>query len=793
MQLLTPSGYKNIEDCQIGEQLIAYDIFTGQVIINELLNKSWFSYDMFEDSYSLPEEYIDENGDTVTKPPVLLKTKKENFESVHGELKGYVINNKWTLYRYQSVWANMNITHAQNLQIGDIIYDNNDNDIEITSIQEVDLDGWWRLKVSGDHSYIADDLTLHNATRYWVGGGSSANWNATGNTNWGSSSGGANNASVPTNADDVIFDGAGTNGNTNSTISATITILSLNITTGYTATMTHNAVLTIAGNFTFTGNYARAGSSGVTISATSTITSNGVTWNLPLTFNNVITITLNGNLTVSGLVTCTNGVGTYTFNRTSSENFIMLGGMVLNNNNETTGNVKFIWKGGTFESGTIFGAIGNNTDIDGNITFGTYCFHNCTLTYVSGIVNTGTGTLIQSGTAIFNTNGISWWNLKLSGTLPSYQTGVGSITSNMVVLNTLSGGGGGLNATTNETITVFNGINCDGTNGIRGTAEVILKGGTVITAAGIYRNFAMPLTLDGNITFNNNLFAYGNDFVSGQTIKYLSGTNNISSTTFEIHNWCTLDLGAVTWANISLTSTALKTVTLLSDLNTSGLLTITTGNATINTSVGARINVRGGLLINRQVSGTADIYLFGGTWTTTNISNFFNNLFLNGNITISGTVRVSGGTKTYLSGVISSDTASLEINGSSTFIGFDKVPLRAVTITAGQTVTMDRFFNGLDGNICQITSTGANYTIQFNDGFEKIAKNVAISGATFTRPNQLLVITNPLFNTNRGTNIGGVRYKNDIPNGFSKGLQNGRNLITPSKMLVSDPNFLRQG
>lgn len=44
------------------------------------------------------------------------------------------------------------------------------------------------------------------ASKFWVGGGSSTNWNATGNTNWSLTSGGANNAAVPVAGDDVFFD-----------------------------------------------------------------------------------------------------------------------------------------------------------------------------------------------------------------------------------------------------------------------------------------------------------------------------------------------------------------------------------------------------------------------------------------------------------------------------------------------------------------------------------------------------------------------------------------------------------
>src|SRR3990167_10434247 len=83
------------------------------------------------------------------------------------------------------------------------------------------------------------------AARYWVGGGSSANWNATGNTNWGTASNTQDNASVPGVSDNVIFDGVGT-GASNSTLSANITVVKVDF-TGYANTLTHNSgiVLTL--------------------------------------------------------------------------------------------------------------------------------------------------------------------------------------------------------------------------------------------------------------------------------------------------------------------------------------------------------------------------------------------------------------------------------------------------------------------------------------------------------------------------------------------------------------------
>jgi hypothetical protein len=75
------------------------------------------------------------------------------------------------------------------------------------------------------------------ANRYWVGGGSSENWNATGPTNWSGTSGGSNDATVPGTTDNVFFDD--NSGVGNSVISANITIESLDC-EGYTGTLTHN-------------------------------------------------------------------------------------------------------------------------------------------------------------------------------------------------------------------------------------------------------------------------------------------------------------------------------------------------------------------------------------------------------------------------------------------------------------------------------------------------------------------------------------------------------------------------
>jgi hypothetical protein len=88
------------------------------------------------------------------------------------------------------------------------------------------------------------------ATKYWVGGGASTNWDATGNTNWSDSSGGANNATVPTTGDDVVFNGLGGAPNGTCVMNVATSLASLVCVSGYTGTISQ----TFAGTQTLTGN-----------------------------------------------------------------------------------------------------------------------------------------------------------------------------------------------------------------------------------------------------------------------------------------------------------------------------------------------------------------------------------------------------------------------------------------------------------------------------------------------------------------------------------------------------------
>lgn len=415
MNLLTPTGYKNINDVNIGDELIAYDINTGVIIINTLLGKELWTHNMLPEN---PSSYDEETDTTYVG-----MTSEEVFQDTYGDWKFYEINGTWKLYKDQSIWANMKLVHVSDLQIGDVVYDDDDNDVTITSIVECVEPSWWRLTVSGDKSYIADNIQLHNASRFWQKQNASFNWNATGPTNWGSASGVSDNASVPVSVDDVFFDGVGVNGNINNIVSLGTTVRSVTFSAGYTAVATINAgiILTIAGNFTdnsaHTWVVGNVTTSQIAISAASTITTNGRSFAGTVAFLNTNTKTIVGNFTILGRLSLDSGSSiTTTINRTTTEE-IICNGFLLGFNNSCLGTITLRITGGVlnFQGGGLSG-IYTTMLIDGNIvsTSGDLRYGGPLLRWVSGTFPIATSSLGAIGVSTtFETNPIVFNNFSM--------------------------------------------------------------------------------------------------------------------------------------------------------------------------------------------------------------------------------------------------------------------------------------------------------------------------------------------------------------------------------------------
>lgn len=416
-KILTPQGYVSIKEIKIGDPVVAYDMATGQKITNTV-----------------------ERIDIVSRPPATF----------------YLVNGTYKLWENQSVWANDHVVHAFELNIGDILYNENFEPITIVTIEVLTRERKFaQFVISGNHNYIMDGLLVHNASRYWVGGGSSANWDATANTNWSATSGGANNASVPTSADDVFFDGVG-GGASNSTLSAGITIRSLDM-TGYTNTLTHNENITLSigdatagagnnalifGGLTYTlGSATTSAISFTSTSATAqnvngnnktmgnvTFNGSGGSWKLTgiLTTGATTTVTLsqgkldtNGQTVTIGKFDSSNS-NTRTLDLSAGLAIITVSGTGTSWNLATTTNLTF--SGG---SSSIDVSGQGATFAGGGLTYGT-------------VTPTGSGTQIITGANTFGT---------LTRTGTAVKTDVLQLNANQTVSSTLNLNG---NSTTNR-------------------------------------------------------------------------------------------------------------------------------------------------------------------------------------------------------------------------------------------------------------------------------------------------------------------------------------------------------
>lgn len=328
----------------------------------------------------------------------------DDFFKVYGRFTYYLINNKYKFYKEQSIVINNGfVTHAKNLKKGDLLIDQNGNLIEIFSIKKASSPEWYRFTIDGDHTYVGDGILLHNASRFWVGGGSSTNWNATSNTNWSASSGGANNATVPGSSDTATFDGAGASGNGNSIVSAVITVGALTFTSGYTATVTVNASITCAGNFTDHTAHSWAGSAILQITTSSTITSNGQTWPNQVVFSGSgATKTLVGNWVIGGVLTVQTNA--QIINHTTSETITAAG---YTSSAAASGTIDVILSGGTWSGSAAITF--NSLTFAGNVTVsGGVAFNTGSLIYSSGTVTTTSSTLTIAGATTLDTYPIAW-------------------------------------------------------------------------------------------------------------------------------------------------------------------------------------------------------------------------------------------------------------------------------------------------------------------------------------------------------------------------------------------------
>lgn len=162
------------------------------------------------------------------------------------------------------------------------------------------------------------------ANRYWVGG--SGTWSTTSTTNWSASSGGASGASVPTAADSVFFDQAGTY---TVTCTGALTCLDITVSAGTVTFATGTSpTFAISGSMSLIAGTVWSSGGAITFNATTTgktVTTNGVSIATGITFNGIggdwtlgSALTITSTLTVTAGTFSTNNFNVTAFNLSSS-------------------------------------------------------------------------------------------------------------------------------------------------------------------------------------------------------------------------------------------------------------------------------------------------------------------------------------------------------------------------------------------------------------------------------------------------------------------------------------------
>lgn len=391
------------------------------------------------------------------------------------------------------------------------------------------------------------------AARYWVGG--SGTWDATSTTNWSTTSGGPNGASVPTISDDVIVD-AGSGTNPTITLSSSAGALACASLTANTvaSSFVGGADLTVAGNFNFDTAGAAINSLSLTSGALTftgaslpqvkfpnagiTTTLYDLTINCPGT-----TLTSFNNVTVSNILTLTAGSWTTDY---------QIYAKIFSSSNTNT------------RALTGFGSLnltGTNTTIY-DVTTSTG-FSNSTMSVYADNASSSTGTRVFSGPMyrVFVLNGSDSVSFTgpISGTLSfdniftgtwlntALSVGALSISANM----TIQAGSNTVTLTASSTLNP---------NGKTFDFPLTCAAGTTVTLGGaLTLGNTRTLTLSGT-GFNSGSPGFN---TTAANIVWTAGTLNIANVTVTLTGtgtvWNCTSTGALTMTNfarIQMTSTS---------------------------------------------------------------------------------------------------------------------------------------------------------------------------------------------------------------------------------------------
>jgi len=459
------------------------------------------------------------------------------------------------------------------------------------------------------------------ADRYWVGG--TGTWNTTSTTNWSASSGGASGASVPTVADNVFFDQAGTY---TVTMTGALACLDITVSAGTVTFATGTSpTLNVRGSMSLLAGTVWSSTGAITFSATTTgktVTTNGTSFPGAFNSDSFIFNGLGGAWTLGSALTLSNGrvsVLAGTFNSggyaITAEGLVSTGASVrainLSSSTLTLGTgfnggqaVNFSASNLTFNAGTS--QINNAASLSGlggaGVTFYNFAFIGAS---IDGVV---------SGSNTFN-------NFSVSG--PT-STGVSRIAFGVGSVQTING--------------IFS------TTGTTGTRRVLFNSNTANISVDLVVNAAPNLT-DANF---QNIYVRGTSApISGTRIGNQGGCRGITfdapktvywnlagSQLWTSNGWATTptgapavnnfplpqDIAAFTNAGAAGTVSVLNTISYLSGVDMSGRTTAMTFEFfQANTVYGNWTNGSG---VTLSGSGTLT-FSGGGTQTITSAGKTF--------------------------------------------------------------------------------------------------------------------------------------------------------------------------
>lgn len=541
------------------------------------------------------------------------------------------------------------------------------------------------------------------ANRYWVGG--SGNWNTASTTNWSATSGGTGGASLPTAADSVFFDQAGTY---TVTCSNALNCLDITVSAGsVTFAAGTSPTLAIFGSMSLLAGTVWSAAIPSTFSATTTgktVTTNGVTLS-SVTFNGVgggwaLGSALNTNATLS--TTLTNGslalngfdlsTGTFSSNNTNTRN-ITFGSNFINLITTNAGSTCISMANATGFTFTGTGGFKAQADITRTFVFGT----------VGGTVaNAPNLTLTGSGTAVQTITTNSWFNKLDFGTTAFALTSVSVNVSSLILSS-----GGTFDAltpifTTTQTWTpqfskTLGGI---GVNSVNGIATLTLGGAQLFSAT------STILLINGTLDLG------GYDI----TVQSISSNNTNTRSIVFGSNYITLTSGGTP---ISMTNasgfTASGTGGFKADASTTKTFTCGSTTAPIvapnlfltGTGTGA-LSFTASAQFGVLDFGTTASVVSGGVAVSGNLTLSASGTYTSLSVSIIGTSTVTANGKTILTFTVNCPAGTVTLNDS-----LQQSAANSTTLTAG---TLNLNNNNLTTGIFSSSNTNTR-AINFGTGF----------------------------------------------------------------------------